>query len=211
MKTPSILIYGAGGHAKVVADLARLCKIDIAGFIDDTNTNREGQQFCGSRIYNDVERARYKSSDPDLGVIVAVGDCEARGRITAKLVEHNFKLLSLIHPAATVAQPAQISPGTVVMAGVIINADVLVGRNVIVNTGAIIEHDCVIEDGVHICPGVRLGGGVKVGSETWIGIGAIVKDRVRIGKGVIVGAGSLVLKDVADQVTVYGSPASVRK
>src|SRR5438477_3969536 len=132
MKTPSILIYGAGGHAKVVADLARLCKIDIAGFIDDTNTNRDGQQFCGSKIYNDVERARYKSSDPDLGVIVAVGDCEARGRITAKLVKHNFNLLSLIHPAATIAQSAQISPGTVVMAGVIINADVLVGRNVIV-------------------------------------------------------------------------------
>src|SRR5207248_4467578 len=104
MKTPSIFIYGAGGHAKVVADLARLCKVDIAGFIDDKNTNREGQQFCGSKIYNDVERARDKSSDPDLGVIVAVGDCTARGRMAAKLVKHNFKLLTLIHLVATVAQ-----------------------------------------------------------------------------------------------------------
>jgi len=208
--SPKVLIYGAGGHAKVVADLARLCKIDIAGFVDDTSADRDGQIFYGSVIFHEAAQARHDYSDNDLGVVVAIGDCAARTRIATELERQNFKLLTLIHPAATVAQSARVSAGTVVMAGAIINADVAIGKNVIVNTGAILEHDCVIEDGAHICPGVRLGGGASIGSQTWIGIGAIIKDRVRVGSGSIVGAGSLVLKDVPDNITVYGSPASPR-
>ena len=211
MTTPSILIYGAGGHAKVVADLTRSCKIDVVGFVDDTNPHRNGEAFYGSVVVSDVHEVRQKHSEIDLNAIVAIGDCKARVRIAAELERGNFKLVTLIHPAAVVSDSVRVGAGTVIMAGAMINANAHIGDNAIVNTGAIIEHDCVIEDGAHIGPGVRLGGNVKVGSETWIGIGAIVKDRVRIGKGVIVGAGSLVLKDVADHVTVYGSPASVRK
>jgi len=205
-----IVVAGAGGHAKVVADLARRCNIGIIGFVDDVNGGRKGEQFCGSTIFRDAEHVRGERTEIEFGAIVAIGDCEARVRIAAELQRRNFRLVTLIHPAAVVADSVRVGAGTVIMAGAVINANADIGDNAIVNTGAIIEHDCVIEDGAHICPGVRLGGGVKVGSETWIGIGAIVKDRVRIGKGVTVGAGSLVLKDVADRVTVYGSPASVR-
>ena len=211
MKTPSILIYGAGGHAKVVADLARSCKIDVVGFVDDTNPHRDGEAFYGSTVVSDVHEVRQKHREIDFNAIVAIGDCKTRVRIAAELQRGNFKLVTLIHPTAVVADSVRVGAGTVIIAGAVINANTHIGDNAIVNTGAIIEHDCMIEDGAHIGPGVRLGGGVKVGSETWIGIGAIVKDRVRIGKEVIVGAGSLVLKDVPDHVMVYGSPASVRK
>jgi len=208
---PSILIYGAGGHAKVVADLARSCKIDVVGFVDDTNPHRDGEAFYGSMVFSDVHEVRQKNREIDLNAIVAIGDCKARVRIAAELQRRNFKLLTLAHPAAVVSDSVRVGAGTVIMAGAVINANADIGDNAIVNTGAIIEHDCVIQDGAHICPGVRLGGGVKIGREDWIGIGAIVRERVRIGKGVTVGAGSLVLKDVPDHVTAYGSPASVRK
>jgi UDP-N-acetylbacillosamine N-acetyltransferase len=209
MKTPSILIYGAGGHAKVVAGIARSAGMSVAGFLDDMNPERHGERFCNAQVLGG--REQLQRMRPNVAkAIVAVGDCDARMRIANDLVKQGFKLASFVHPSAVLADEIIVGFGTVVMAGAIINPGATIGKNVIVNTGAIIEHDCVIEDGAHICPGVRLGGRVKVGSETWIGIGAIVKDRVRIGKGVIVGAGSLVLKDVADHVTVYGSPASVR-
>ena len=210
MATSSIVIYGAGGHAKVVADLVRLRTISIAGFVDDTNPHRRGEKFCGSLVFSDAQGVRQKHSDIDLDAVIAIGDCNARVRIAVELERQNFRLLILIHPTAAVAGSARIGAGTVVMAGAIINADAVIGKNVIINTGAIVEHDCVIEEGAHICPGVRLGGGVNIGSQAWIGIGAIVKDRVHIGSASIVGAGSLVLKDVPDNATVYGSPAVLR-
>jgi acetyltransferase EpsM len=95
------------------------------------------------------------------------------------------------------------------VAGAVINPGVKLGENVIVNTCASVDPECVIEDGAHICPGIHLGGKVSVGRAIWIGIGTTVKERVTVGAGTLIGAGSVVVDDIPDNVIAYGALARV--
>jgi sugar O-acyltransferase (sialic acid O-acetyltransferase NeuD family) len=102
---------------------------------------------------------------------------------------------------------ASIGAGRVIMPGAIINAGARLGRGVIANTGCSIDHDCEIADGVHISPGAHLAGGVSVGRLSWIGIGTAVRESLRIGSNVMVGAGAAVVRDVPSDARVVGFPA----
>jgi maltose O-acetyltransferase len=50
-------------------------------------------------------------------------------------------------------------------------------------------------------------GYIEIGDDAWIGTGCIILPDVRIGKGAVVGAGSVVTKDVPDFAVVAGVPA----
>jgi len=93
------------------------------------------------------------------------------------------------------------------MAGAVLNPDVSVGAGGIINTGACVDHDCRLGEGVHVCPGVSLAGNVVVGDRAWVGIGSCVRQGVHIGRDVVVGAGATVITDIADGLTVGGTPA----
>lgn len=208
MSKKALLIFGAGGHAKVVADLARKCGREVVGFIDDVDLNRSGEKFSGGTVFGGIEAAiKAENNDNDLEVIVAIGDCKARCRIAASLEKRGLSLATLVHPAAVLGEQVEIGKGSIVIAGAIINASSAIAENVIINTAASVDHDCTIGSGAHLGPGARLGGNVSIGNQTWIGMGAIIKDRVSIGKSCIIGAGALVLKDVPDSTVAYGSPA----
>jgi UDP-N-acetylbacillosamine N-acetyltransferase len=212
MKQEPLLIFGAGGHAKVVADIARKCRRQILGFIDNVNSSRAGEGFYGGTILggiNAIEKLR--ASHANVEVVVAVGDCKARVEIADSLQKSGLRLTTLLHPAAILAADVEIGKGTVVVAGAILNAGAVIGENVIINTAASVDHDCRVGDGAHVGPGVRIGGNVSVGATSWIGIGAIIKDRVSIGKSCVIGAGALVLKDVPDDTVAYGAPATAAK
>ncbi len=213
-KNPSrtIVIWGAGGHALVVADVIRSAGgVEIAGFLDDVNFSRRGTQFgeatiLGGREQLDILRKRGIAS-----LIVAVGNCDARLRLAAWALDKGFSLHTAIHPRACLARDVVLGPGTVVAAGAVINPKVNVGASVIVNTCASVDHESVLEDGVHICPGVRTAGNVTIGRAAWIGIGAIIGDGVRIGPRAVIGAGAVVLDDIPADVLAYGVPARVKK
>lgn len=205
---PKLVIWGASGHASVVADVVRSQgDYEIAGFLDDSDPTRKDTLFCGApilgthreldRIYNDG--VRY--------LIPAFGNCEARIRVSDLARERGFEIATAIHPSATVASEVEIGSGSVVVAGAVINPYSEIGSNVIVNTCASVDHHCVLEDGVHVAPGTHLAGGVHVGRATWVGIGATVIDGVHIGSGSVVGAGAVVLRDVPEGVVVCGVPA----
>jgi UDP-N-acetylbacillosamine N-acetyltransferase len=212
MKQKPLLIFGAGGHAKVVADLAQKCGREIVGFIDDVDSKRAGEKFFGGKILGGMDAInRVRDSHTYLEVIVAVGECKARVRIASALQKIGLPLATLLHPAAVSAADVKIGNGTVVVAGAILNAGSTIGDNVIINTGASVDHDCSIGNGIHIGPGARLGGNVAIGDESWIGIGAIIKDRVSIGASCVIGAGALVLKNVPDNTVAYGSPATAAR
>jgi UDP-N-acetylbacillosamine N-acetyltransferase len=205
-----LVIWGASGHARVVADAVRLLGIySIVGFIDDVNPERKGTSFCGARVLGGQEELRSLRDSGVRHVLLGFGDCQARLRRSELIREMGFQMPTIIHPRTVVARDVEIGDGTVVMAGAVINACARVGDNAIINTLASVDHDCVIGDGVHIGPGAHLGGGASVGRASWIGIGAILKDRVRIGDSVIIGAGAVVLKDIPDGVTAFGVPARV--
>ncbi len=183
----------------------------MVGFIDDLDPAREGTQFDGLPIFG----GRNKLDElQQLGVthfIMGFGDCAARLKTSALIREKGFSFATAIHPQAVVATDVAVPPGTVIAAGAVINPGAKIGESVIVNTGATVDHDCYIEEGVHLSPGVHLAGNVSIGRASWIGIGAIISDHLRIGANAIVGAGAVVLQDIPDDVVAYGVPARVVK
>lgn len=206
-----IVIWGASGHAMVVADIIRQAGwYEITGFIDSLNPDRHGSEFCGARVLGGEEQL---GKLLDLGIdhiIFGFGNCEARLRLSEQVKPKGFHIASAIHPRAIIAPDVTIGAGTVVMGGAVINSGTLIGENVIVNTSASVDHECNIGDGAHICPGVHLAGKVTVGRGAWVGIGATVVDHVSLGRGSLIGAGAVVVTDIPDDVIAYGNPAKVK-
>jgi acetyltransferase EpsM len=208
--TAPLVVVGAGGHARVVADIVRLLgRYSIVGYLDDVNPGRRGTSWNGATILGGLDQLATLRASGVQAAVVAIGDCEARLRTAGRLADAGFDLPVFCHPHAVAAADAEIDAGTVLVAGAVVNPGARVGAHVIVNTSASVDHDCVIGDGVHIACGARLGGGVQVGRGSWIGLSAAVKDHVRIGAGTVIGAGALVLDDVPDGVIAYGVPAKV--
>lgn len=207
-----LVIWGASGHARVVADIVRLRRdFYVAGFIDDVNLNRCGSEFCGSTILGGREQLVLLRDNGIKHLIFGFGDCKARLTLSLVAKDFGFDLATALHPGAIIASDVLIQPGSVVMAGAVINPGSVIGENVIINTASSVDHECIIDDGVHIGPGVHLGGGVRIGRGTWVGIGAVVKDKVEIGKSAIIGAGTVVLKDIPSRVVAFGVPARVMR
>jgi len=208
--TRKLVIWGASGHALVVADIVRLrAEYELVGFLDDVNPDRTSAAFCGSRILGGQEQLVHLREQGVDYIIFGFGDCSARLELSKLVRELGFSLATAIHPKATVAADVSVGAGTVIMAGSVVNPGAQIGENVIINTCASVDHECVIEDGVHIGPGVRLGGHVRVGRAAWIGIGVTIKDAVHIGPGSVIGAGAVVLSDIPGGVVAHGTPARV--
>jgi sugar O-acyltransferase (sialic acid O-acetyltransferase NeuD family) len=199
-----LAIWGAGGHALVVADIIRLRnEYDVVGFVDDV-PQREEETFCGLPLFaGGGPLSRLK----DLGVshlIFGFGDCDARLALSDTVRAAGFALATAIHPRAVIASDVSVGAGTVIAARAVVNLGSVVGENVNIAPWASVDQQCTIHDGAHLSPGVYLSSTVTVGRAAWLGIGAIVTDGVRIGAGVLVGAGALVMEDVPERVLVYG-------
>ncbi|HEX6133081.1 MAG TPA: acetyltransferase [Longimicrobiales bacterium] len=208
----SLLVWGAGGHGRVVAEIARAAGHDVLGFVDaDTGWRSHLAEAGGARlVLAEEELLEWLCGEWALptgidAVAVAVGD----NRIRLGQVRRLGALLAppLIHPTAVISPSATLRDGTVVGPLAVVNTGASVGRGVIVNTGAVVGHDSVVQDGAHVGGRVMLTGGVHVGERAFIGAGAIVLPRVHIGADVVVGAGAVVLHDLADGVRAVGVPA----
>lgn len=206
----NVVLWGAGGHASVVADIIRESgAFRLVAYFDDT-------QWSGKPAFiGDVPVLSTREELPALltagtqAMVIAMGDCPLRMKHAGEALEIGFKLVTAVHPRATVATSVTLGAGTVVAAGAVINPGAVIGDNVIINTSAGVDHDCVIQSGAHIGPGVHLGGRVRVGEGAWVGIGAVVRDRINIGAGAMIGAGAVVVRDIPPRVVAYGVPARV--
>ena len=202
-----LVIIGAGGHGKVVADIAeQLHKYEKIVFLDDNTTEKEcmGYPIVGTSVcIQDYIR--------EADFFVAIGSAVARENVTNKLKEMQAHIATLIHPSAVVSKHARIGEGTVVMAGAVVNPSVIIGEGCIINTCASVDHDCEISDYVHVSVGSHLCGTVKVDRATWIGAGATVIQNVNICGGCMIGAGAVVIEDIKGMGTYMGVPAGKRR
>ena len=193
-----LIIIGASGHGKVVADVARNCGYTEIVFLDN---NSEIKKCAGYPVLGPDTLVNELEGD----VFIAIGNAKIRKQLMDSETERNFPVL--VHPSAVVAENVTLGPGTVVMAGTVINPGVVIGRGVIVNTSSSIDHDCILGDFVHVAVGAHLCGTVNVGEKTWIGAGATVSNNVEICGGCMIGAGAVVIKDINEPGTYVGVPA----
>jgi sugar O-acyltransferase (sialic acid O-acetyltransferase NeuD family) len=197
----SLLIIGAGGHGRIVADTAEQTGYSNIVFHDDRwpemTTN-----LCWPVVGRDKPQGLVASD-----VFVAIGNNAARLAMINMLISEGFAVPTLVHPRAYVSRHAVMGTGSFVGPMAAVNAGAKLGAGVIVNTSATVDHDCVLGDGVHISPGAHIAGGVHIGNVSWIGIGACVRETIRIGARVMVGAGAAVVSHVKDDSTVMGVPA----
>lgn len=197
-----LVIIGASGHGKVVADIAKQNGYTEIVFLDDD----EGVQACGE--YPVIGKSSAVEGI-DADVIVAIGNVAIRKRIQESIDES--RIITLIHPDAVVADDVIIGVGTVVMAGAVVSSGARIGKGCIINTCSSVDHDCTVGDFTHLAVGGHLCGTVSVGSETWIGAGVIVSNNVNICGGCMIGAGAVVIKDIHDPGTYIGVPVRKNK
>lgn len=202
MENKSLLIIGAGGHAKVVLSTALANSENIIGFLDDKTFNLTNQ-FQGYPLLGHIDALQSQNFP---SAVFGIGKNAVRKELVTRY--HFFKdWKTLIHPSAYVHPSAKIGPGTVVFAGAIIQPDAEIGAHCIINTGATIDHDCKIADYVHLAPGVHLAGGVKIGEGAFLGIGSVVIQEINIGQWSLIAAGGVVINDIMPNQTVMGVPA----
>ena len=200
-----LIIIGASGHGKVLADIAlKMNKWKEIAFLDDNEQRNSALGFDVDGKSTDVN-----NYIDNADIVIGIGNNEIRQKIQDEIEELRANVPVLIHPNAVIGEEVEFGAGTVVMAGVVINCSTRIGRGCIINTSASVDHDNVIEDFVHVSPGVRLAGTVKVGYKTWIGMGSLITNNVSVISNSIVGAGSIVLKNIDESGKYVGAP--VRK
>jgi len=203
--TAPLVVFGAGGHGKVVADILLTGGLTIAGFVDDMRIAGEvvfGLPVLGAACWFEENEAR---------VALGIGDNAKRAAIGELIASTKCTLVAAIHPRAVVAASARVEPGAAVMALAVINPDAIIEQGAIVNTAAIVEHDCVVGAYAHVSPNSTMGGGCTVGRLAQLGIGATMLPGTSVGNRTIVGGGALVTRDVPAGVVASGVPARVRR
>lgn len=195
-----LIIIGASGHGKVIADIAVRNGYEDIVFLDDDENVKE---CAGFPVIGKTCEALKMDGDK----IVAIGNPRIRERIQEELND----VATLIHPDAVISRRVEIGEGSVIMAGAVINTDVVIGRGCIINTAASVDHDCILGDYVHVSVGAHLSGTVEIGRRTWIGAGATVSNNVNICGDCMIGAGTVVIKDINEAGTYVGVPAREKK
>lgn len=192
-----LIIIGASGHGKVIADIAVNNGYEDIVFLDD---NESVLECAGYPVIGKTCQAAKMDGDK----IIAIGNAEVREKI-----QKNIKVITLVHPDAVISRRVQIGDGTVVMAGAVINSDTVIGNGCIINTGASVDHDCKIGNFSHISVGTHIAGTCVIGDRTWIGAGATVSNNVKICCDSMIGAGAVVVNDIDVSGTYVGVPAKL--
>ena len=197
-----LLIIGAGGHGKVVADVA--IKMNCWKSIQFLDDNHSLKQALGLDVIGNT--SEYLNFIDEYDLFIGIGNNAIRNKLHKILERNKASIPVLIHPSSIIANEVNIERGTVIMAGTVINSSTKIGKGCIINTGSTIDHDNNIEDFVHISPGVHVAGNVNIGKSSWLGIGSIIKNNVNITHNCIVGAGGVVIDDLFSSGKYVGVP-----
>lgn len=194
-----IVIIGAGGHGRVVADIAKE-KYDSIIFLDDDIKI----DFISGPISD------FKKYIDDYDFFVGIGNNATRKRIYKEIIDNGANVVSLISSSANIGSNIKIGKGTVIMNQAVINNGSIIGDGVIVNTYSSIDHDCNIKDFCHIAIGSHIAGTVELGKEVFVGAGTTIINNITVCDGAIIGAGATVVKNIIEKGTYIGTPARLK-
>jgi|ERR1700739_1861407 len=208
MARARVLVWGAGGHGKVVVDALMLStEWEIAAILDEDG-KKNATELLGvkvSLLNGDLmgSAKRFKSEC----VAVAIGDNYARHQKFQQIRNAGLRPVNVIHPSARISQFVKIGEGVTILAGTTISAGTVIEDNVCVNTAASVDHDNYLENSCHIFPNATLTGGVRVREFAYVGSGAVITPNLIVQKYSYVGAGAVVLHEVPEGMIVCGAPA----
>ena len=206
----ALFVYGAGGHAKVVADAARCAGLPrLEGLVAEGTAL--GPPPSDLPVLGDSGWLREHARSRRCAVLLGIGQNAARERIWRECHEMDVRVVGVVHPSAVVSRSAHLGEGCVVLARAVINAEARLETGAIVNTGAIVEHDVRVGAFAHLSPGALTGGGARLGDRSQLGLGAVLLPRVSVGHDSVVGAQALVTASLPDGVIAYGVPARIRR
>lgn len=198
MEEKTLIIIGAGGHGKVVRNIAKRCGYIRVFFLDDRAPLSEDV------IGKSGDYIKYKNS---AFFFVAIGNGAVRKKVYDELCLNQAEIITLVDPDSVIAEDVKIGCGSVIMPGTVINSNTEIGMGVIINTCASVDHDCVVKDFAHISVGAHLCGTVEIGDNVWVGAGATVINNISICDNCMIGAGAAVVKDIKEPGIYKGVPA----
>ena len=207
----NLVLIGGGNQAHYTIDIIeREGKYNIVGIID--SVHEIGSERFGYKIIGRQENLIKLIEEYSIEVgVISIGDNRSRYYVYNKIIEQipNFTFANAIHPSVIIGNNVKLGVGIVAMAGCIFNPKSEIGNFTFFATGAQVEHDNIIHNFSSISAGSITGGFVTIGKFSAITLGVTVLDRIEIGENTVVGAGSLVIKSLPDNVLAYGNPAKI--
>jgi sugar O-acyltransferase (sialic acid O-acetyltransferase NeuD family) len=205
-------IYGAGGLGRELYVLAnQINKIENRWneiiCIDDT----EGISDINGKRPSTFNETILKYNNKNLEFVIAVGEPHSRNLLREKVNKLDFSLAILVHPSVSISDETKLGAGTVICCNCFISCNVIIKENVLVQPSVSIGHDNIIGNDTVISTNVCIAGGCNIGNETYIGIQVPIKEGINIGNQTIIGMGSVVIRDIPDQVIAMGNPARAMK
>ncbi|WP_342562668.1 acetyltransferase [Paenibacillus sp. FSL R7-0345] len=205
-----VVVFGSGGHAKVAMEILQITGYEVVGFLDD-DLNRHGDIIKDLPVVGGREQLDSLKDAGVTGVFIGIGNNKVRKDIADYLKDEPFECVNAIHPKANIYDSAKLGKGLFIAPGVVVGVDSVINDYSIINSGATIGHDTVVCHGADICPGVNIAGNVTVGEYTQVGIGSRVIQGLSLGENSIIGAGSIVVRDIPSNVVAFGNPARVTR
>ncbi|HUI41513.1 MAG TPA: acetyltransferase [Terriglobia bacterium] len=206
-----LIIVGAGGSSREIAEVVgaindRELRWNLLGFLDD-DPSKHGKTIDGLPVLGPISTARERASCQFIVGVASSRDPGARRRIVESLGLDIGRFATIIHPSASVSKSARVGGGTAILQNVVVTSASTVGNHVIISQGACLAHDDVIGDFVTVAPAAVISGAVNVQRGSYVGAGSTIRQGLTIGENALIGLGSVVVMDVASNITVMGNPA----
>ncbi len=207
-----LVVLGAGGHGREVADVAHACiaagqRLRLRGLVDD-DPRLHGRTLCDLPVLGPIQWLRAHGGE-GLAVVSGVGAPVVRRRVVERVASWGLPFVRLIHPNAILTRHVELGVGVVITAGCIITNTITIGDHAHLNRRVTVGHDAHVGDWVHLAPGSTLSGAATVGDGTEVGTHACVLPGISVGAWSIVGAGAVVHEALPDNVTAVGVPARI--
>jgi len=209
MDRKNLILVGGGGHCKSVIEVAESAGFQIRGILDIPEN--VGKKVLGYPIVGtDDQIINYVDDAVFMVTVGHIKDAALRIKLHQKIIDAGGTLATIIASTAHVSKYALIEEGSVIMHRAVVNADAIIGRGCIINTFANIEHDAIIGDYCHISTGAMVNGNCTVGNETFLGSQSVMVNGIEITAGCVIGAGSLIRKNITQKGIYSGNPATLK-